>query len=102
MGSIKEEAEGYEPKQTKTIDQLSKVSVEMMLDEETYDVEEDGETKSVTQKIFNQDGEDYRVPISVLKSLKVILEDNPNLKFFKVVKDGEGMKTNYTVIPLTD
>jgi len=45
------------------------------------------------------DDEEYRVPTSVLKSLKVILEDKPDLKFFKVKKTGEGLKTEYTVIP---
>lgn len=102
IGSIKEEAKAYEPKQTKTIDELEKVSVDLVLTEDTYDVEEDGKPKSVTQKICNVDGEEYRVPYSVLKDLKVILEDNPELKFFKVKKVGEGLKTNYTVIPVTE
>jgi len=36
-----------------------------------------------------------------LKSLKAILEENPNLKDFKVKKSGTGMSTEYTVIPLS-
>ena len=46
------------------------------------------------------DGEDYRVPVSVLKSLKAILEARPEVKNIKVSKTGEGLKTEYTVIPL--
>lgn len=102
MGSIKEEAQDYEPKQTKTIAELGKVSVDLILTDDTYDVQEDGQTKKVTQKIFNVDGEDYRVPNSVLKNLKVILKEMPNLKFFKVKKEGEGLQTDYTVIPIVD
>ena len=51
-------------------------------------------------KVINVDGEDYRVPISVIKALKTIAEEKPNLKFVKVKRTGEGMKTEYTVIPL--
>ncbi|KKK73592.1 hypothetical protein LCGC14_2892300, partial [marine sediment metagenome] len=45
-------------------------------------------------------GEEYRVPNSVLKQLKKHLEANPKLEKFKVAKEGEGLKTEYTVIPL--
>ncbi len=52
-------------------------------------------------KYIEIEGEKYKVPISVLMNLKVILEENPNLKKFKVKKTGEGMDTKYTVIPLS-
>jgi hypothetical protein len=42
----------------------------------------------------------YKVPKSVLQSLKSILEENPNLQKFKVKKTGEGMDTKYIVIPM--
>ena len=51
-------------------------------------------------KYVEIDNERYKMPVSVLASLKVILEENPNLKKFKVKKTGEGMDTRYTVIPL--
>ncbi len=101
MGSIKEEAQAYEGRSTRTVDELEKVSVDLVLTDDEYDIEEDGKTKTVKQKIFNIDGEDYRVPNSVLRDLKIILADNPSIKFFKVKKVGEGLKTNYTVIPLS-
>ena len=53
-------------------------------------------------KVFKHEEEEYRVPKSVLKQLKEQLEVNPKLKFFKVNKTGEGMKTSYTVIPLVE
>lgn len=104
MGTIKEEAQAYEPKTTKTVDQLDKVSVDMVLTDDEYEIEEDGKPKTVHQKIFNVEGEDYRVPDSVLKDLKVIIGDKQfkDLKFFKVTKTGEGFKTKYTVMPLVE
>ena len=45
-------------------------------------------------------GEKYKVPVSVLSALKEILEVKPELKLFKVIKKGEGLKTEYTTIPL--
>ncbi len=103
IGSIREEATAYEPKQTKTIDELEKVSLDDIdLKDDTYDILEDGKPKKVSQKICIIQGEEYRVPNSVLKDLKVILEDNSSLKFFKVKKDGNGLNTSYTVIPITE
>lgn len=103
MGTIKDEAEKYEGKQTRTIDELERVSVDLVLkdDEFTTVDEETGKEKLVQQKVTVLDGEEYRVPRTVLRDLKVILEDNPNLKFFKVKKKGEGLRTRYTVIPLS-
>ena len=52
------------------------------------------------QKVAIINKERYRVPNSVLKQLKVLLEDNSNMKKFKVKKTGQGLNTDYTVIPL--
>ena len=41
-----------------------------------------------------------RVPRTVLKSLKAIREEKPDLQEFKVKRSGEGLKTVYTVITL--
>jgi len=59
------------------------------------------QTKTVAQKVVNINGENYRVPMSVVQQLKVILEDNPNLKKFKVKRSGSTKDdTRYQVIPL--
>jgi len=100
MASLKEEAKAYEQKQTKNIAELEVVSVDVNIEDDEFEVEEDGKTKIVKQKVAIIDGETYRVPVSVLGQLKVQMEENPNLTKFKVKKSGEGMNTSYTVIPL--
>ena len=45
-------------------------------------------------------GKTYRVPNSVVRDLKVIIQSKPDLKTFKVVKSGQGLATQYTVVPM--
>lgn len=97
MTSIIEEAKAYEPQATKNIADLEKVPVGIEMEEREF-TKGDGATFKI--KVVVQDGEDYRVPTSVLKSLKAIAEEKPELKYFKVKRTGEGLKTEYTVIPL--
>ena len=97
MTSIKEQAKEYQPQQIKNISEVEVVPVDLEVVDNDFT---DSEGKPFTVKVVNIDGEDYRVPISVLKSLKAILEEKKDLKTFKVVKTGEGMNTSYTVIPL--
>jgi len=97
MGTIKENAENYEPPTTKNITELEKIDVNLVVEEREF--ERKDETKFKVDVIV-VDGEDYRMPVSVLKNLKAILEAKPELKFFKVSKSGEGFKTQYTVIEL--
>jgi hypothetical protein len=97
--TLKQEAQEYEvPTKTRNIAELSKVSVDVVIEDDNFTNKEGEEVK---QKVIVLDGEKYRVPVSVLNNLKVILEDNPNMKTFKVRKTGEGMDTRYTVIPLS-
>ena len=113
MAKLNEVAKAYELKQTKNIADLEKVPVDIdVVDDEFEAPEKDANgnpktdeqgnpvTKTVQQKVFEQGGEKYRIPNSVLKQLKVLLEDNPNLKYFKVKRSGQGLNTDYTVIPL--
>jgi len=97
MAKIKDEAMAYEPPQTKNVADLDKVSVDLELQNRTGT---DKEGILFNYKVCIVDGEEYRVPNVVLGNLKVILEDNPNITHFKVKKEGEGLKTRYTVIPL--
>lgn len=92
MPSIKDEAKAYEPSKTKNIADLEKVPVEMPVDDREGDYGK--------YKVIVIDGVDYRIPASVIATLKTLLEDKPSMEFFKVVKSGEGMKTQYTVVPL--
>lgn len=99
MASIKEEAQDYTPKQTKNIADLEKVSVEIQVEPDLRSGTDDN-GKTFYYKVIIVEEEEYRVPDSVLKALKSILEEKPDLEFFKVKKTGTGLKTNYTVISL--
>ena len=97
MTTLKEEAQAYEPSQIKNIADLNEVFVD-------FDVKtvkrkrSDGE--EYTLKLITVNGEDYRVPNSVLNDIKNILSIKPDLKRVKVTKKGTGLNTDYTVIPL--
>jgi hypothetical protein len=96
--TLKDLAKTYESHSVGNIADLPKVSIEFSV-EDREGTNEEG--KNFSYKVIVIDGQEYRVPASVLKSLKAILEDNPNLKTFKVKKTGQGMGTEYTVIPLS-
>ena len=97
MTSIKEQAKAYEPQQTKNISELDQVSVNLELQTETY---KEGTPDEFSVNVTEIDGEKYRVPVSVLAQLKEILEEKPEMEYFKVRRSGEGMNTKYTVIAL--
>lgn len=93
MGSLKDEAKAYEPKaKVKNISELQTVDTDFAMLEDTE--------AEFPYNYIEVNNERYKVPASVLANLKAILEENPNLKKFKVKKSGEGMDTRYTVIPL--
>lgn len=97
MATIKQEAQTYESPQTKNIAELKEVSVDFeLLDREG----QDAEGKTFKYMAINVNGEDYRVPGKVLGDLRAILEKKPDLKTFSVTRKGEGIKTQYTVIPM--
>ena len=94
MGTLKEEAKKYENKaKVKNISELQSIDTDIQV---MYD-----EQAEFPYSYIELNGERYKVPTSVLGNLKVILEENPDLKKFKVRKSGEGMETRYTVIPLS-
>jgi hypothetical protein len=94
MAKLSEEAIAYEGKgKIKNIAELNAVSTDL-------EVKQDSEAE-FPYRYIEVEGEKYKIPSSVLGSLKAILEENPNLKKFKVKKTGEGMETRYTVIPLS-
>jgi hypothetical protein len=104
MAKLNEFAKDYEPvATTKNIADLPEVSVDLELEDDTFEFTDKitGKPKTVTQKVIIIEGEKYRVPVSVIQQLKVILEDNPNLKKFKVKKSGTTKDdTRYQCIPL--
>jgi hypothetical protein len=104
MSKISDFAKEYEPQQTtKNIADLPEVSIDLELEDDNFEFTDKvtRQTKTVNQKVINLNGENYRVPVSVIQQLKIILEDNPKLKKFKVKRSGSTKDdTRYQVIPL--
>jgi hypothetical protein len=104
MATLNEFAQDYEPvSPTKNIADLPEVSIDMELVDDSFEFtdKKTGELKKVTQQVLIINDEKYRVPISVIQQLKILLEDNPNLKKFKVKKSGSTRDdTKYQCIPL--
>jgi len=93
MASLKDTAINHEQKsKVNNIADLQSVSTDL-------EVKEDTEAEFPYQYVEIEEIR-YRIPSSVLSNLKAILEENKELKKFKVKKTGEGMDTRYTVIPL--
>ena len=97
MTTIKEAAMGYKPKaQLKNIAELHEVPVDIIIETETRQ-DNDGEDYDVS--FIQVNGENYRVPDSVLRDLKTLMEKMPTLKKFTVAKTGQGMSTKYSTLP---
>lgn len=93
MAKLGQEAQAYEARQIKSVADLPFITVEM-------EVKEDSEAE-FPYKYIEIEEERYKVPTSVIAAIKDILADNSSVKRFKVKKSGEGLKTKYTVIPIT-
>lgn len=101
--TIKQAAEEYEPQVTKNISELDRVGVALLLKMDTgKKINDKGEEETYTYQYFEQDGEKWRMPNSVIKQLKDHIETNPNMEYFKVKKEGAGLQTKYTVVPIMD
>lgn len=100
MANIKEEAQAYEPKQTRNVAELPHITTDMDLKDGQGTTKDGDQTKVFNYKYIEYEGEEYRVPGVVIGQIKAQLEANPNLKKFKVKKSGTGLGTSYTVIPL--
>lgn len=95
MATIQEEAQAYEPKQTKNIADLEKVSVNVQVEEREGDTKgtPDKPSEKFSYKVAIVDEQEYRVPNVILGNLKDLIEANPSIKHFKVVKKGSGRDT---------
>lgn len=97
MATLRDSAKAYEPMKTKNIADLEAVSLDAVFEERTG---KDKEGKDYQYSVVVVLGMDYRVPDTVLKDIKAIMEAKPTLKTVKVIKKGQGMGTQYTVVPL--
>jgi len=104
MTKLDEYAKDFEPtSKTKNIADLEEVSTDIDLIDDEFEFTDKitKQVKTVQQKVIIVNGEQYRVPVSVIGQLKVVLEDNPSCKRFKVKKTGATKDdTRYQVIPL--
>lgn len=97
MPTIGEQAKEYEPQRMKNIADLEVVSVKQEFKKETR---KDTHDEEYTVAFIVVDGNEYRVPNSVLEQLKTFIEEKPLMEQFKVTKKGEGLNTSYQVVPL--
>lgn len=97
MASLSDVARAYVPPTTKNIADLEMVDVAAQVEDRKG---KDKNGKDFEFKVIVVEGIEYRVPDSVLASLKSILAKKPTLSKFSVSKEGQGMNTKYTVIPL--
>lgn len=104
MATIGEAADSYKASaKTMNIADLDRVSIDLQVELDTFEFTKGDETKTVEQEVIVIDEIKYRIPTTVKQQLKVLMEDNPNLKFFKVRKSGTTKDdTRYQVIPLIE
>ena len=99
--TFKETAEEYEPKRTANIADLEKFDVSEPIEEREG---KDNEGKTFKYNVLIRDEEEYRVPNTVLETVKGILaageKHDKEVTTFSVEKTGEGMNTKYQVISL--
>lgn len=96
MANMKETAMAYQPPQTKNIADLDMVNTDVEVLKKTVN---EGTADEFSYNYILVEDVEYRVPNSVIKQVKAQLEANPDLTTFQVKKSGEGLKTEYTVIP---
>ena len=100
--TLKELAQQQEIRTFKKIEEFKAINVNNEITERTCLTKEGKEFNIFEMSLYNEDTDatdNVRVPKSVLFGLQVLLKDNPDLEYFKVVKTGQGMNTRYTVLP---
>lgn len=91
-------AKTYETTSIRNISELKEVDTNVKIESREA---VDREGKPFKYKVIIVEGVEFRVPNSVLGSLKAILEKKPNLKKFSVSRTGKDKdNTKYVVIPM--
>jgi len=94
MTTLREEAQAYEPKRTLNIADLDRVDISLPVEERTG-TDKDG--KDFKYKAMVVNGQDYRVPFTVLDEIKKMLALKADLTHVKVTQSGSGLNTRYAV-----
>jgi len=93
--TFKEMAKAYEPKTTLNIADLDRFDIETPLEQRTG---QDKQGVDFTYNVAVINGIEYRVPNTVLEETKKLLAVKDDIKFIKVVKQGSGLNTRYSVV----
>lgn len=96
--TVRDAAESYEPKMTKSVADLESFSTEMEIHDDGIGTDKSG--KEFHYNYILIEGEEYRIPDTVLNQIKTHLEEKPDTTKFKVKKTGEGLKTRYQAVAL--
>jgi len=94
MGTLKEEAQAYQPKQTLNIADLDRVDLSFPIEDRSST---DKEGKEYNYKVMVVNGIEYRTPWTVLEEIKKMLSLKPDLTHVKVSQTGSGLNTRYQV-----
>lgn len=95
MKQLNDFLKDYTPPVFETIEQAGVIPTDVDIDER----QEEFDGKKTVNYYITVNGKEYRMPVSVLVALQEIMNDNPDVKSFKVLKKGEGLQTRYTTIP---
>lgn len=97
MTTFKEIAQAYEPKQTLNIADLDRAELSFPIEDRNG---KDQEGKEFSYKVMVANGQEYRVPNTVLEEVKKIVELKPEVEAVRVKKTGSGLATRYSVTAL--
>ena len=98
MSTIRESAINYEGHELLNIADLDKIPIDLEL-KEGIGKDKDGIEYKYKYTII--DNKRYRIAGTILGSLKTLLKAVPHIKHIQIIKEGEGLKTRYQVIPYT-
>lgn len=105
LGSLKEIAKNTTIRNYKQIQDFKYIDVNIELATRTCYTKNNEPFVIKEVSLYNEDTDEVdkvRVPNSVISGLHVLLKDNPDLKYFRVIKTGDGMNTRYTVLPVSE
>lgn len=96
MGTLRQAAEDYVAPSTLNIADLEIMPLDCPIKEKIFKEGTDDEFKI---NVATYNGEEYRVPNTVLDTIKTLLKEMPEITHVKVIKEGTGLGTTYKVVP---
>ena len=103
--TLKDLAQQEKPRVFKKIEDFEAININNEISERTCMTKEGKEFTIKELSLYNKDTDEVdrvRIPQTVIWGLQALLRHDPNLKYFRVIKTGEGMNTRYTVLPVNE